>query len=244
MRKYFLSIITICLFLAGFLCYFNLAEAVSLESPGLLAGKSGEEATAWVVGRFIKGAVSVVGAVALFMFVYGGFVWVASAGSSENLQKGKNIMIWATIGLIIILFSYATTDLIITALTGPQPPPPPPTDNPPPEESDPPETRGCAGSYIKTDEACCSPFDKYPSSGTTCKQGAVNHIFRCCDCGHTTDSQGFVCRPGERKRCTDTGVADISLCTLGGRTGDGNQYDIIIGHCGTDAWWCSRVPSP
>ncbi|MFC1598449.1 pilin [Patescibacteria group bacterium] len=178
MRKKFLLIIIICLILAGFLYFFNIAEATSLESPGLLAGKSGDEASAWVIGRFINGAIAVVGAVTFFMFVYGGFTWIASAGSSDSIQKGKNIMIWATIGLIIVLFSYATTDLIITALTGPPPPPPPP---PPPSYVD-----NCQTGASCRETADCGALSTpmQPASGT-CEGTALAQSkpvenFKCC----------------------------------------------------------------
>lgn len=42
------------------------------------------------------------GSLALIMFIYGGFMWLTAAGSSERVDKGKKILIGAVIGLIII----------------------------------------------------------------------------------------------------------------------------------------------
>lgn len=59
-----------------------------------------------IVGRFVNMIIGVTGSVALFMFAYGGFVWLTSRGNPEQVQKGKNVFIWATIGLVIIFSSY------------------------------------------------------------------------------------------------------------------------------------------
>ncbi|MCK4539930.1 hypothetical protein KAU09_02120 [Candidatus Parcubacteria bacterium] len=40
-------------------------------------------------------------------FIYGGFTWMLAAGSSEKVQKGKDILIWATLGLVVIFSAYA-----------------------------------------------------------------------------------------------------------------------------------------
>lgn len=42
------------------------------------------------------------GSLALLMFIYGGFMWLTAAGSSERVDKGKKILLGAVIGLIII----------------------------------------------------------------------------------------------------------------------------------------------
>ena len=44
----------------------------------------------------------VVGGVALLMFIYGGFIILTAAGSSDGIKKGKQALVAATIGLVII----------------------------------------------------------------------------------------------------------------------------------------------
>ncbi len=68
-----------------------------------------------LIGRIIKTVLGVVGALALAMFVFGGFTWLTSAGSADKIKKGKDILIWATIGLIVIFTSYTLVDFILTA---------------------------------------------------------------------------------------------------------------------------------
>ncbi|MFA5129203.1 MAG: pilin [Patescibacteria group bacterium] len=68
-----------------------------------------------LIGRIIKTILGVVGALALAMFVFGGFTWLTSGGSPDKIKKGKDILMWAVIGLIIIFTSYTLVDFILTA---------------------------------------------------------------------------------------------------------------------------------
>jgi hypothetical protein len=52
----------------------------------------------WILG--------IVGSLALLMFVIGGFMFLISGGSAKNVEKGKDIIISAVIGLIIVFCSY------------------------------------------------------------------------------------------------------------------------------------------
>ncbi|MBU1146375.1 pilin [Patescibacteria group bacterium] len=91
-------------------------EKVKLENP--LGGSGTGEVTSptRLIGNIIKSILMVVGALALAMFVYGGFTWLTSAGSPEKVKKGKDILIWAVIGLIVIFTSYTAVDFVLTAL--------------------------------------------------------------------------------------------------------------------------------
>jgi|GEM_PF-1159008 len=53
--------------------------------------------------HFAELLLSIVGSVALLMFIYGGFVWLTSGGSPEKIKKGQGIMVNTVIGIIIIL---------------------------------------------------------------------------------------------------------------------------------------------
>lgn len=68
-----------------------------------------------LIGRIIKAVLGVVGALALAMFVFGGFTWLTSGGSPDKIKKGKDILMWAVIGLIIIFTSYTLVNFILTA---------------------------------------------------------------------------------------------------------------------------------
>ena len=67
------------------------------------------------VGNWMLG---VSGAIALFVFVLGGFFWLASAGSSSMVEKGKGMMISGIIGLAIIFFSFTLITYGVRILAG------------------------------------------------------------------------------------------------------------------------------
>ncbi len=59
---------------------------------------------------------SIVGSLVLLMFIYGGFMFLISAGSSESITKAKNILIAAVIGLIIVFSSWLIIKFVIGSM--------------------------------------------------------------------------------------------------------------------------------
>ena len=69
-----------------------------------------------LIGRLIKAMLGIVGSLALVMFIYGGFTWMLAAGNADAVAKGKSILIWATLGLVVIFSSYALIQFVFTSL--------------------------------------------------------------------------------------------------------------------------------
>lgn len=59
-----------------------------------------------LIGRAIKVVLGVIGAVALLMFVFAGILWITSAGKDKQVEQAQGILKNATIGLLLIFFSY------------------------------------------------------------------------------------------------------------------------------------------
>lgn len=70
-----------------------------------------------LLGKIIKSVLGIVGSLALVMFIYGGITWMLSAGNQEQVTKGKNILIWAAAGIVIIFISYALVKFVLTTIT-------------------------------------------------------------------------------------------------------------------------------
>lgn len=67
------------------------------------------------VSRLILG---ILGSVALVMFVYGGVIFLISAGSSQRVEEGRTIILNAVIGIVIVLFAWIAVNAIVAGLTG------------------------------------------------------------------------------------------------------------------------------
>ena len=96
----------------------SIPERVELEPP---FGQGDQEPVTYIqttIGLVIQWALGIVGSIALLMFVLGGFFWLTSGGSPDRIQKGKSMIIWATIGLFVIFAAYAITRAIFVAILG------------------------------------------------------------------------------------------------------------------------------
>jgi len=115
-KKIFIIIILVLLsFIA---CKILLAaDAVTLEDVSPVKGLTGASGIATIIGRIIKAVLGTIGAFALLMFVYGGFLMLMSGGKSEEINKGKNVLVWAVIGLAVTLASYSLATFVIAGLT-------------------------------------------------------------------------------------------------------------------------------
>jgi membrane protease YdiL (CAAX protease family) len=70
-----------------------------------------------VIGRIIRALLGLSGALALLMFVWGGFQWIVSGGEKEKIEKGKRTLVWAVIGLFFIFIAYTVVYALISAIT-------------------------------------------------------------------------------------------------------------------------------
>ena len=65
--------------------------------------------------RYIFG---ITGSLALIMFAVGGFWWLTAAGTPDRIEKGKNTLVAAVIGIIIIFGAWVLVNSLLAALTG------------------------------------------------------------------------------------------------------------------------------
>ena len=94
----------------------NASEDAVLQNPLNPGGKNSNFGINNIAQNIIKFAIGITGVLALVAFIYGGFMWLISAGDQNKITKGKNIMTWAVFGLAVIFASYAVVTTIFTAL--------------------------------------------------------------------------------------------------------------------------------
>ena len=97
----------------------NLKDAfkVGETSPlGAAAGKGAGFNTAvsfeTIAGAIITSALCLMGVLFLIVAIYGGYTWMMARGNEQEVEKAKNIIIYAVIGLVVILAGYAITGLV------------------------------------------------------------------------------------------------------------------------------------
>ncbi len=61
----------------------------------------------------ISALLSLMGMIFLALVVYGGYLWLTSAGNSDMTEKGKDTIVSAVIGLLIVMGAYAISFYII-----------------------------------------------------------------------------------------------------------------------------------
>lgn len=69
-----------------------------------------------IIVNVIKAFLGILGALALVIFIYGGFLLLISGGNTELVSKGKRTLVWAIIGLAIILSSYGIVSYLFDVI--------------------------------------------------------------------------------------------------------------------------------
>jgi len=64
---------------------------------------------------FINYFLTFVGVIAVAFIIYAGFLMIIAQGEEEQVTKGKKIIIWAAIGLLVIMLSFAIVNFVIRA---------------------------------------------------------------------------------------------------------------------------------
>ena len=66
------------------------------------------------INTIITWALGFAGAVAVAFIVYGGFRYTTSAGNSDARTKAKDIILYAVIGLIVIIIAFVIVSTVVS----------------------------------------------------------------------------------------------------------------------------------
>ncbi|MBP9695289.1 MAG: hypothetical protein KBD73_02710 [Candidatus Magasanikbacteria bacterium] len=90
--------------------FSDLNNELGATTRGL--NKLGLSSPSALIGRLIRVAVGIIGTIALVIFVYAGLVWMTSRGDSSKAESSRSMLLWASLGVVVILSSYAIVDFI------------------------------------------------------------------------------------------------------------------------------------
>lgn len=122
---------TLALLVVGFLAVFTLS--LSLSSPvhadsvteGLDKLKtatgdaypdtvfSDKKTPSEILGQIISIALGIAFAIAVIMVIYGGYQYITSAGNEEKATSGRQTILYALIGIVIILLSFVMVRAVV-----------------------------------------------------------------------------------------------------------------------------------
>jgi len=85
----------------------TFAARPALDLEGVPNAQAGSEAK--VLEGILNTVYAVAGITAVIVIIIAGFLYVTSHGSPESVKKAKNAIIYATIGLVIVMMAFSIT---------------------------------------------------------------------------------------------------------------------------------------
>ncbi len=122
-RKYYLAV-PISLLVFG-LFLLSQPSLVLAQSPGDFGLKTTAQTAGLsisstnpikIVGNIINYLLGFLGVIFLGLIIYAGFLWMTASGNSEQVQKAKELIGNAVVGLIIILAAFAISTFVFSNL--------------------------------------------------------------------------------------------------------------------------------
>jgi hypothetical protein len=86
------------------------AEAAAVLNP--MKFKTGTAGINDFIGRAISTLTFLMGSLLFMFYIYAGILWMTAAGSSEKTGKAKQIVVWSTLGVVVILASYMIVSFV------------------------------------------------------------------------------------------------------------------------------------
>ena len=105
--------------IAQFLPVASAAILGEGDNPSEVAAATGGETSLRQLAlRIINYFLTFLGLLAVAMVIYGGVTYVTAAGEDEKLGNAKKIIMYALVGIIIVLISFAVVNTVLGAGTG------------------------------------------------------------------------------------------------------------------------------
>lgn len=74
-----------------------------------------------LVGSIIGTALSMIGVIFFILMIYGGFIWMTAHGESSRVDKARDTIFAAIMGVIIVIGSYAITQFVFDSTSADNP---------------------------------------------------------------------------------------------------------------------------
>jgi len=121
MKKSLFIIIVLIIIVSLFIVGFQADASKFHEGLMAVGGQASLTAAdpAIFAANIVKTLLTLVGIVFVILIIYGGFIYMTSAGVEDKVKKSKKILTSAVIGIIIITSGYTITHFIASNLESP-----------------------------------------------------------------------------------------------------------------------------
>ncbi|OGH91469.1 MAG: hypothetical protein A2534_00485 [Candidatus Magasanikbacteria bacterium RIFOXYD2_FULL_39_9] len=196
--KLFISLVVVAGAMVPFFVFadsFGLRDAAPSGLIGSGSSVSANKALPELIGSVVGAVLSFVGIIFFLLILYAGIMWMTAFGNEQKVEKAKDIVQHAAIGLVIVLAAYAISKFVFGALAGAT------------TGGSSSTTIGCCfnsrtNRRVSTLEANCVPDENDPRTWTA---GACPPpVLGCC---YTTSAPVVCDQNVEESTCTTTGVA-------------------------------------
>ena len=93
------------------------ATSLSIESIGSQLGLGNADLKTVVI-NVIRWALGLLSLLAVSYVIYGGFLWMTAAGNEQRIEKAKQVILQACIGIVIILLAWAIVYFVMKTAKG------------------------------------------------------------------------------------------------------------------------------
>ena len=76
----------------------------------------GNDDPRYIAANLINVVLGFLGIISVVLIIYAGFKWMTAAGNDEQVASAKKLLVWAVIGLVIILSAYALAAFVTDAI--------------------------------------------------------------------------------------------------------------------------------
>ena len=89
----------------------GLQQGKTSEMPTTIFGNTG------IFTRIVSVMLFTVGILSIIMLIFGGLRYIISNGDSKKVEAAKNTILYAIIGLIVAIMSYAIVNFVVSSFT-------------------------------------------------------------------------------------------------------------------------------
>lgn len=69
-----------------------------------------------LISRAINILMAFIGSITLVLYVVAGLLWMTASGNGEQADRAKRIMVWTTLGVFVMLFSYVLVNFLFNSI--------------------------------------------------------------------------------------------------------------------------------